>query len=47
MPREAKALQLRDKDFKSTILSTFKELKETMYKELKRKYDNISPKRKL
>jgi len=35
VPEEAHTLALLDKDFKSTILNMLKELRGTMYKELK------------
>lgn len=34
VPEEAQVLDLLDKDFKTSVLNMFKELKETMFKEL-------------
>lgn len=39
-PKEVQTLNLLDKEFKSTFLKMFKELKERTDKELKENYEN-------
>ena len=40
IPEETQTLDLIDKDFKSTILNTLKELKESMNRELSKNQEN-------
>lgn len=42
VPEEAQMLQWSDKDFKLAILNMFKELEETMFKELRERMDMTS-----
>lgn len=40
IPKEAQTLDLLDKDFKRAFTNMFKELRKTMSRELKKKYNN-------